>query len=78
MENELDLLVKIQGFDYEAKAAKARLTQIPKEIARLETEIKTKEEDLKHSETRIQELKKTYKLKELEIADNGRISCHTE
>lgn len=75
MENELDLLVKIQGFDYEAKEAKARLTQIPKEIARLEKEITTKEEDLKHSETRILDLKKTYKLKELEIADNeGKIS----
>jgi predicted nucleic acid-binding Zn-ribbon protein len=75
MENELDLLVKIQGFDYEAKEAKARLTQIPEEITRLETEIKTKEDDLEHSETRIQELKKTYKLKELEIADNeGKIN----
>jgi predicted nucleic acid-binding Zn-ribbon protein len=75
MENELDLLVKIQGLDYEAKEAKARLTQIPKEIARLEKEIKAKEEELTHSETRMQELKKTYKLKELEIADNeGKIN----
>ncbi len=75
MENELDLLVKIQGLDDEAKEAEARLTQIPKEIARLETEIKAKEEELTHSETRMQELKKTYKLKELEIADNeGKIS----
>jgi hypothetical protein len=75
MESVLDLLVKIQGFDDEVEEAAARLTQIPKEIEKLEKQISIREDEFKNSETRIQELKKTYKLKELEIADNeGKIN----
>ena len=70
MENVLDLLVKIQGFDYEVEETKARLTQIPREIEKLEIQIKAKEEELTGQETRMQELKKDYKLREIEIADN--------
>ena len=75
MESVLDLLVTIQGFDDEVEEAAARSIQIPKEIERLEKQIKAREDEFKNSENRIQELKKTYKLKELEIADNeGKIS----
>ncbi|MGD8979497.1 MAG: hypothetical protein PVH23_05460, partial [candidate division WOR-3 bacterium] len=75
MENVLDLLVKIQGFDDEVAEAAARLAQIPKDIEKLEKQISIREDEFKNSETRIQELKKTYKLKELEIADNeGKIN----
>ena len=75
MESVLDLLVKIQGFDDEVEEAAARLIQIPREIEKLEKQITVREDEFKNSETRIQELKKTYKLKELEIADNeGKIN----
>ena len=75
MESVLDLLVTIQGFDDEVEEAAARSVQIPKEIEKLEKLIRTREDEFKNAENRIQELKKTYKLKELEIADNeGKIS----
>jgi predicted nucleic acid-binding Zn-ribbon protein len=70
MENVLDLLVKIQGFDFEVEETRARLAQIPHEIEKLEKQIKAQEQELTDQETRIQELKKDYKLKEIEIADN--------
>jgi predicted nucleic acid-binding Zn-ribbon protein len=70
MESVLDLLVKIQSFDDEVEEAATRLAQIPQEIAKLEKQINTRQDEFKDSENRIQELKKTYKLKELEIADN--------
>jgi predicted nucleic acid-binding Zn-ribbon protein len=70
MESVLDLLVKIQGFDDEVEEAAVRLNQIPKEIEKVEKQTKTREDEFKNAENRIQELKKTYKLKELEIADN--------
>ena len=70
MENVLDLLVKIQGFDYEIEETRARLAQIPQEIEKLEKQIAAKEQELLEHEMRIQELKKNYKLRELEIADN--------
>ena len=70
MESVLDLLVKIQSFHDEAEEADARLSQIPQEIEKLENQIKARQDEFKNSEDRIQELKKTYKLKELEIADN--------
>ncbi|UCF70541.1 MAG: hypothetical protein JSW49_10150 [candidate division WOR-3 bacterium] len=70
MDTVLDLLVKIQNLDDEIKDTGAELARIPQEIAKLETQIKTREEDLKKAEDRIQELKKNYKLKELEITEN--------
>jgi predicted nucleic acid-binding Zn-ribbon protein len=70
MENVLDLLLKIQSFDDDVESAESRFLKIPQEIARLEKQINARTEELKNSETRIQELKKNNKLKELEIADN--------
>ncbi|UCD06643.1 MAG: hypothetical protein JSV98_05280 [candidate division WOR-3 bacterium] len=70
MESTLDLLLKIQSLSDEVADAKTQLTQIPQEIAKLEKQIKIREEELKTAEARIIDLKKTYKLKEIEIADN--------
>jgi predicted nucleic acid-binding Zn-ribbon protein len=75
MESVLDLLVRIQNLDDEVEKAESRLAQIPQERAKLENQIKAKAEELKNSESRIQELKKSNKLKEIEIADNeGKIA----
>jgi len=70
METVLDLLVKIQSLDDEIEDTDAQLKQIPQQIEKLEKQINIREEDLKSAENRIMELKKTYKLKELEIVDN--------
>ena len=70
MESALDLLLKIQSLSDEVADTKTQLKQIPQEIAKLENQIKIREEDLKTAEARILDLKKTYKLKEIEIADN--------
>lgn len=70
MDTVLDLLVKIQSLDDEIKDNAAQLTRIPQDITKLEKQICAKEEELKTAENRILELKKNYKLKELEIADN--------
>ena len=75
MESVLDLLVRIQNLDDEVDKAESRLAQIPQEKAKLENQIEAKAEELKNSESRIQELKKSNKLKEIEIADNeGKIA----
>jgi len=75
MESVLDLLVRIQNLDDEVDKAESRLAQIPQEKAKLENQIKAQAEELKNSESRIQELKKSNKLKEIEIADNeGKIA----
>ena len=70
MESTLDLLLKIQSLSDEVADAKTKITQIPEEIAKLEKQIKIREEELKTAEARIIDLKKNYKLKEIEIADN--------
>ena len=70
MESTLDLLLKIQSLSDEVEDTKNQLSQIPKEIAKLEKQINAREEELKTAESRIVDLKKTYKLKEIEIADN--------
>jgi len=70
MESTLDLLLKIQSLNDEVEDTKNQLTQIPREITKLEKQISIREEELKEAESRIIDLKKTYKLKEIEIADN--------
>ena len=70
MDSVLDLLVEIQSLNDEIADNEAQLTQLPRDIARLEKQIAAREEDLKNAEARILEIKKNYKLKELEIADN--------
>jgi len=75
MESVLDLLVRIQNLDDEVEKAESRLAQIPQEKAKLEDQMMAKAEELKNSERKVQELKKNYKLKEIEIADNeGKIT----
>jgi predicted nucleic acid-binding Zn-ribbon protein len=70
MDSILDLLVEIQRFDDEVESTAAKLTQIPQEIAKLDRQITAREEDFKSSEHKAQDLKKTYKLKEIDITDN--------
>jgi predicted nucleic acid-binding Zn-ribbon protein len=81
MDSTLDLLLKIQSLNDEVEDTRTQLTQIPQEIAKLEKQIGTREEELKKAETRILDLKKTYKLKEIEIADNeekmGKLNTQT-
>lgn len=70
MESTLDLLLRIQSLNDEVEDTKNQLTQIPQEITKLEKQINTREGELEKAESRIMDLKKTYKLKEIEIADN--------
>ena len=81
MDSILDLLVEIQRFDDEVQSTAAQLTLLPQEIAKLERQITTREEDFRSSEHKAQDLKKTYKLKEIDIADTeekiGKLNTQT-
>ncbi len=81
MDSVLDLLLTIQRLNDEIENTEVQLKKIPQETEKLETQIEARESDLKSSEARIIELKKNYKLKELEIADNetksGKLNTQT-
>jgi predicted nucleic acid-binding Zn-ribbon protein len=70
MREVLELLIRIQDLGDEIKKKEHELKQIPGRINKLEREIERVTSDLTQAKNRIVEIKKVYKLKELEIADN--------
>lgn len=70
MDDVLDILIRVQSFDDEIKENNLKLEEIPNKITRLEQEIAKTESDLTQKKNRIQEIKKTYKIKEGDIAEN--------
>lgn len=70
MEDVLDNLVRIQGLDDEIKATHITINKIPQEIVNLENEIEKLNINLQKNKHRIHEIKKLYKLKEGDLAEN--------
>ena len=70
MDETLEILVKIQGLTEEIRETTAELDSIPLKIAKLEKEIEKANTSFSEKKDRIVEIKKIYKTKEGEIADN--------
>jgi predicted nucleic acid-binding Zn-ribbon protein len=70
MEEILDLLIEIQLADDELKDTESAIQSIPSKIEMLEKEINDVKQTLNEQEQRIQEIRKDYKLKEGDIAEN--------
>lgn len=70
MDDILDILVKIQQYDEEISTTQRKINEIPKKIAAIETQIENTRNQLLERQERVQHVKKTYKLKEGDIAEN--------
>jgi len=70
MEDVLDRLVKIQKLDDDIKTTQSRIAEIPLERAILEKEIEKAQCNVIEKQTRIQNIKKDYKMKEGDLAEN--------
>ncbi len=70
MENLLDTLVKVQELDDEIKKITKEIEILPQKIEKLQNEIVLAKNGLNARKSRIQQLEKEYRLKELEVADN--------
>jgi len=70
MEDVLDLLVKIQKLDDDIKTTQSRIEKIPLERATLEKEIEKAQRNVIEKQTRIQNIRKDYKMKEGDLAEN--------
>jgi predicted nucleic acid-binding Zn-ribbon protein len=70
MEDILDLLVTIQRLDDEIKEAQSIIQGIPHTIAKLEKTIADAHSNFQEKSNRVKEIKKMYKIKEGDIAEN--------
>jgi hypothetical protein len=70
MEDTLDNLLLIQSLDDEIKHAHIHIDDIPHRIAHLEKSVDKLSEDFQKHKQRIQEIKKLYKMKEVDLAEN--------
>ncbi|MBN2621182.1 hypothetical protein JXB22_08850 [candidate division WOR-3 bacterium] len=70
MEKILDLLIEIQLADDEIKGTQSAIHTIPSKIDLFEKEIQQATESLQERQSRVQEIRKTYKMKEGDIAEN--------
>jgi predicted nucleic acid-binding Zn-ribbon protein len=70
METVLDLLIEIQLADDETKNIQSLIQSIPAKVERLEREIGQAAESLHDRQNRVQEIRKDYKMKEGDIAEN--------
>lgn len=70
MDETLEILVKIQSLTEEIRETAAELESIPLKIAKLEKEIEKADASFAEKKDRIQEIKKLYKMKEGDIAEN--------
>ncbi|MCK4250532.1 hypothetical protein KAX97_03755 [candidate division WOR-3 bacterium] len=70
MEHVLDILIKIQNLDHEIKDTKIQIDKIPNKIATLEKETESTKLALEEKQNRMQDIRKTYKIKEGDIAEN--------
>ena len=66
----MDLLLTIQRLDDEIKETRQEIEKIPNKLATLEKEIKNANISLQEKNDRIKEIKKIYKIKEGDIAEN--------
>jgi len=70
MEDILDILITIQKLDDERNDTTSEIESIPAKIEHLEKEIMEANTALNEKTTRIQEIRKIYKIKEGDIAEN--------
>jgi predicted nucleic acid-binding Zn-ribbon protein len=70
MEEILDTLIKIQKLDDDIKEATNKIDAIPAKIKILEQQIAEANKSLEEKTKRMQEIRKTYKIKEGDIAEN--------
>lgn len=70
MEEVLELLRRMKDLDEDIKKNEQQLKEIPPLISKLQKEIEKANNQLKFSKNRTQEIKKVYKLKEGDIAEN--------
>ena len=70
MEQVLDILIKIQNLDHEIKDTKIQTDKIPNKIVTLEKEIESIKLAFEEKQNRMQDIRKTYKIKEGDIAEN--------
>jgi predicted nucleic acid-binding Zn-ribbon protein len=70
MEDVLDNLVRIQELDDEIKSTTITINNIPQTIINLEKEIEKLNNNVQNNRNRIQEIKKQYKMKEGDLAEN--------
>ncbi len=70
MEEVLERLIKIRDLDEEIKRNELFLKNIPEKITALKKEIDRKNNQLNQTKNRLVEIKKSYKLKEGDIAEN--------
>jgi len=70
MEEVLERLIKIKDLDEEIKKNEQLLKNIPEKINNLKKDIEKKNSQLNQAKNRLAEIKKLYKIKEGDIADN--------
>ncbi|MEO0128939.1 MAG: C4-type zinc ribbon domain-containing protein [candidate division WOR-3 bacterium] len=70
MEEVLERLIKIKDLDEDIKKNELSLKNIPEKIAKLQKDIENKNNQLNQAKNRLTEIKKSYKLKEGDIAEN--------
>ena len=70
MEEILDLLIEIQKLDDEIKNIQSHIEKNPYKINALEKEIEDAQHNLQDKKERLHTIKKTYKMKEGDIAEN--------
>ena len=70
MEDILDILIIIQRLDDRLKDTKSEIEVIPNKITNLEKEISEANTALREKTSRIEEIRKIYKMKEGDIAEN--------
>lgn len=70
MKEVLERLIKIKDLDEEIKKNEQLLKHIPEKINRLQREIEKKNSQLNQAKNRLVEIKKIYKMKEGDIAEN--------
>ncbi len=70
MDEILDILVKIQQYDEEISNIQREIDEIPKKITAIERQIDNAQGELTEKQERAEQVKKSYKLKEGDIAEN--------
>ena len=66
----LNILIEIQNFDNEINDTNSKIDKIPDEIAQLEKEIDQAKGALEEKQKRMQDIRKDYKMKEGDCAEN--------
>jgi len=70
MDDVLDLLIEVQALDDAINDTNSKIEKIPDKITKLEEEIEEAKTALQEKQMRIQDIKKAYKMKEGDCAEN--------